>query len=244
MRRKLVVVLGIVVVGVVLACVYVTQYLPSQIFWSRPTQPVPTEGAIVEARAKATREVTGLFRDVDAHCAQAGLKYYDTGTLDSCYPGHHNWKVNAPFENRCRYSMVKYYGFGGDFRVAMMSLDGALVAAGWERYAGGLPSILTGYYDPSYGPDKPKPPNFPKQYLVSDIPGAAYNRGGAGPRQTWPPPMALRLFVRYEERDPTGRVQYRHTFDLMTRVIGRPTPSTRKPCSRPSLSPTGTPSRS
>jgi hypothetical protein len=112
-----------------------------------------------------------MFEDVDAYCAQAAFTYYDAGTLDYCYVGHHNWKVDAQFNNQCRYLVTKYYGFSGDFRVEMTQLDNALVARGWARYGGGLRSMLTGYYDRWYGPDKPKPANFRDQHLVSNIPG-------------------------------------------------------------------------
>jgi hypothetical protein len=52
--------------------------------------------------------------------------------------GRHNWKVDAQYENRCRYMVTRYHGFRGDFRDAMVQLDSALVASGWMRDAGGI----------------------------------------------------------------------------------------------------------
>jgi hypothetical protein len=192
MKRKLAVALG-TVVFIVLAIVVGAMFLYSRMLYSRPSKPLPTGPVITEARWKANRDIARLFQDVEAHCAKAAFTYYDTGTLDYCYVGDHNWKVNAPYNNRCRYLVTKYYGFNGDFRVEMTALDTALVELGWARYGGGLRSLLTGYYDPWYGPDKPKPGNFRDQYLVSNMPGVQYTRG------------SFKLFIRYEEHDPLGK---------------------------------------
>ena len=192
MTRKLAVVVGIVVV-VALAFGLGVIFFVSRGFRSTPSRPLPTGAVITEARLKAHRDVERLFRDVGVYCSRAPFTHYDTGTLDYCEVGQHNWKIHATFNNRCRYQVTKYYGFSGDFRVEMSQLDSALIAWGWTRFGGGLPSMLSGYYDRWYGPDKPKPANFPRQYLVSNIPGVSYTRG------------PFRLFIRYEERDPTGQ---------------------------------------
>jgi hypothetical protein len=42
-------------------------------------------------------------------------------------------------------------------QTGMVRLDSALVASGWTRYGGGIPSMLTNYYDRNYGPDRPNP---------------------------------------------------------------------------------------
>ena len=85
----------------------------------------------------------------------------------------------------------------------MVQLDSALVASGWTRDAGGIPSTLTGYYDRHYGPDRPKPANFPRQYLVQNIPGLSYTRD------------AFRLMIRSQEADSTGKVFVLRFEDIM-----------------------------
>jgi hypothetical protein len=69
--------------------------------------------------------------------------------------------------------------------------------------------MLTQYYDPHYGPDKPKPLNFPRQYLVQNIPASTYTRD------------SLRLFIRYEEADSTGEAFVLRFEDLATMMMER-----------------------
>lgn len=170
---------------------------------TRTAEPLPAGAAIEEPRRKANQDITRLFVDIDRYCAQAGIRYYDTGTADYCIKGRHDWKTDANYENRCRYLMTKYYGFRGDFRVAMVQLDSALVASGWTRFGGGIPSWLTDYYDRNYGPDRPKPVNFRRQYLVQNMPGVSYTRD------------AFRLTIRSEEADSTGKAFMFRFEDIM-----------------------------
>ena len=190
--KKLLIALGVVAL-VGLNLFLVKRYFLHFGLWSRVAKPLPVGAAIEEPRRKANQDITGLFVDIDRYCAQAEIRYYDTGTTDYCMMGRHNWKTDAHYENRCRYLMTKYYGFRGDYRVAMVQLDSALVASGWRREGGGIPSLLTGYYDRHYGPDRPKPSNFPRQYLVQNMPGVSYTRD------------AFRLMIRAQEADSTGR---------------------------------------
>ena len=159
---------------------------------SRYAGPLPTGAAIEEPRRRANQDITRLFEGIERYSARTGIQYYDTGTADFCMMGRHNWKVDSNYENRCRYLMTRYYGFRGNFRVAMVQLDSALVASGWARYGGGIPSLLTGYYDPNHAPDRPKPANSRRQYLVQNMPGVSYTRD------------AFRLTIRSEEADSTG----------------------------------------
>jgi len=161
--------------------------------WSRPAKPLPRGTVLAEARAGASGEVARLFEDIDRYCAEAGIRYYETGMVDYCIRGKHNWKTDANCENRCRYQTIKYYGLSGDFGDAMRGLDSALLTAGWTGRGSGLEWILTDYCGPHYGPDKPKPTNFPRQYLVQNMPGASYTRGN------------FRLTIRAQEADSTGR---------------------------------------
>jgi len=203
MKRTVVIVLGVLAV-VVLAYVGGSYVLVRAALWSRSSRPLPAGTVLADARAKASRQVAREFEAIDRHCARSAIAYYDSGMQDYCLVGHHNWQVDAVFNNRCRYVVLKYYGFDGDFRVAMSQLDTALVASGWARYGGGLQSMLAGYYDRWYGPDKPKPQNFPRQYLVQNIPASSYTRD------------SLRLFVRYEEADSTGKAFVLRFEDMAT----------------------------
>jgi len=200
--KKLLIALGVVAL-VALNLFLVNRYLLHFGLWSRAAKPLPAGAAIEEPRRKANQDITRLFVDIDRFCAQTGIRYYDTGTADYCIMGRHNWKGDAQYENRCRYLMTKYYGFRGDFRVAMVQLDSALVASGWTPYAGGTPSMLTDYYDPHYGPDRPKPVNFRRQYLVQNIPGVSYVRD------------AFRLTIRSQEADSTGEAFVLRFEDVM-----------------------------
>ena len=160
---------------------------------NRDIKPLPTGVAIEEPRRKANQDITRLFVEIDRYCAQTGIRYYDTGTTDYCMMGQHDFERDTNYENRCRYLVTKYYGFRGDFRVAMVRLDSALVASGWTRDAGGIPNLLSECYDPHYGPDRPKPASFPRQYLVQNFPNASYVRD------------AFRLMIRSQEADSTGK---------------------------------------
>lgn len=202
MMKKLLIALGIVAL-LGLNLFLVKRYFLHFGLWSRAAKPLPTGAAIEEPRRKAKQDITRLFVDIDRYCEETGIRYYDTGTTDYCIMGRHNWKVDANYENRCRYLMTKYYGLRGDFRVAMVNLDSALVTSGWTRYAGGIPSMLTSYYDRHYGPDRPKPANFPRQYLVQNIPGVSYTRG------------AFRLMIRSQEADSTDKAFVLRFEDIM-----------------------------
>lgn len=195
--KKLGIALGVVALVVLLSPFIVRTYVGHFLLWSREAKRLPVGAAIEEPRRKANQDITRLFVDIDRYCAQTGIHYYASGTTDYCFMGSHNWKVDADYENRCRYLLTKYYGFGGDFRAAMVQLDSALVASGWTPFAGGIPSMLTGYYDRHYGPDRPKPQNFPRQYLVQNIPPVSYTRD------------AFRLAIRYQEADSTGKAVLR-----------------------------------
>jgi hypothetical protein len=192
MKRKLAVVLGIIAIVVLAFGLWAMLDVPRG-FHSTPSKPLPTGPAITEARMKAHRDVAQLFRDVEAYCSRPAFTFYDTSTLDYCEVGRNDWRIHSTFNNRCRYYVTKYYGFSGDFRFEMLRLDSALVAWGWTRAGGGLRSMLSQYYDPYYGSDKPKPVNFPHQYIVSNMPSVSYTRG------------TFRCFIRYEESDPSGR---------------------------------------
>jgi hypothetical protein len=203
--KKLMTAVGVgALVVLVLIPFLVRFYISHFALWSRGAKPLAIGAAIEEPRRKAIQDIGQLFVDIDRFCTQSGIRYYDTGTTDYCLMGRHNWKTDAIYENRCRYVVTKYYGFPGDFRVAMVQLDSALVASGWVRYAGGIPSLLSGYYDRHYGPDRPKPMNFPHQYLVQNMPDVSYTRGDT-----------FRLMIRAQEEDTTGKAFVLRFEDVM-----------------------------
>jgi hypothetical protein len=202
MMKKLLIALGVVAL-LGLNLFLVKTYFLHFGLRSRAARALPTGAAIEEPRRKANQDITRLFVDIDRYCSQTGIRYYDTGTTDYCMMGRHDWKGDANYENRCRYLVTKYYGFRGDFRIAMVQLDSALIASGWARGGRGIPSMLTEYYDPHYGPDRSKPANFPRQYLVQNIPRVSYTRN------------AFRLMMRSEEADSTGEAFVLRFEDIM-----------------------------
>jgi hypothetical protein len=202
MMKKLLIAVGIVaLLGFDLF--FMTRVFPHLFPRSRAPKPLPTGAAIEEPRRKAIQDISRLFVDIDRYCAQTRIRYYDAGRTDNCEVGQHDWSVDTRYENRCRSLVTKYYGFRGDFRVAMVQLDSALAASGWTRYNGGIPSLLTGYYDRNYGPDRLKPANSTRPYLVQNLPLVSYTRD------------AFRLMIRSQEADSTGRAPVLRFEDIM-----------------------------
>jgi hypothetical protein len=74
-----------------------------------------------------------------------GLVHYGTSTQDACYDGANNWKHKDGFAHRCTLRVANFYGFDGDFRTAMLDLEKALLAAGWQSNIHDIAWTLTRY---------------------------------------------------------------------------------------------------
>jgi hypothetical protein len=98
------------------------------------------------------------------------LTEYDSSTYDYCYKGQKDWKIMDAFNHRCDFRITKYYGFIGDFRSNMKSIEQEIAKLQWlnpndtsksigynidnnyEDYVASEISNDTNYnYQPSYG---------------------------------------------------------------------------------------------
>lgn len=132
--------------------------------------PNPESSGIILKRNSAKDSTGNSFAELDK---EFGLTNFATSTHDRCFEGQNNWKVQDGYAHRCTYRVTKFYGFNGDFRQQLINLEQQIIDSGWESAdSSGFPmkEIMEHYYDKYYGSDKPTPRNFPKGYLVSNLP--------------------------------------------------------------------------
>jgi hypothetical protein len=60
-------------------------------------------------------------------------------SVDECYEGQRNWKVDLGYHYRCSLLVGVLIGVDGDFRALMLAADGALQELQWRSHEGDWP---------------------------------------------------------------------------------------------------------
>jgi len=105
-------------------------------------------------REKAIRDMQNLFSSFEEALS---LTKQAEGSYDFCERA----TEGTSFNNECNYSVIRLYGFNGDFREKALAIDAFFKQDGWKDNGRGLIYIITEYFDTAYGPDKPKPASYP-----------------------------------------------------------------------------------
>ena len=158
--------------GVLLLAVYL---LVSWASWN--PEPEVNSKKILDAR-ESTRNT--ILNEQANFQKNLNYTFYTQDTSDTCYSGQNNTKVRTEYVYRCTYKIRNYYGFNGDLRDRLVSLEEYLTTNGWhDRYAS-LPDVINNYYDEYH--NRPFPcgrltcPPPPGLYTAVDLPEADYEK--------------------------------------------------------------------
>lgn len=107
------------------------------------SRPDPLSDPIVEARADRTQQMRVALDEV--------VRVFDAQVLgessvDECYEGQRNWKVDTGYDSRCSVLLGVLIGLDGDFRSQMLDADVALEELGWRSLSGEWPGQLVDDY--------------------------------------------------------------------------------------------------
>ena len=107
--------------------------------------PDPMSNAVVEARAEQTQ----LMKDALSEVAdELDGEVIGQSSVDQCYEGQRNWKVDTGYDHRCSLLIGVLIGLDGDFRAQMLDLDSSLRELGWESDNGEWPGgLVDDYWD-------------------------------------------------------------------------------------------------
>lgn len=108
-----------------------------------PSQPDPLSASAVEARTEGMQQMTTALNEVVAtfHGQVLG-----ESSIDECYQGQRNYKVDTGYDYRCSLLMSVLLAIDGDFRSQMLDTDEALKRLGWQSRNGEWPGQLVEEY--------------------------------------------------------------------------------------------------
>lgn len=108
-----------------------------------PSQPDPLSASAVEARTEAMQQMAVALNEV---VAIFNGEVLGEASVDECYEGQRNYKVDTGYDHRCSLLMSVLIAIGGDFRTQMLDADEGLTGLGWEARHGQLPGQLVDEY--------------------------------------------------------------------------------------------------
>lgn len=131
MRRSIVVILGILLLG--LLCFFANFYISFGYgslggFISELKQP-PDEKTLASRRTGVIASLAGIQ---DSLATIPGLTFYAETYSDMCAKGEHGWKRSDSFAYQCAYRVTRYYGVTRDYKSLLLDLDNRLQADHWE----------------------------------------------------------------------------------------------------------------
>ncbi|HEX6258015.1 MAG TPA: hypothetical protein VFZ48_00885 [Candidatus Saccharimonadales bacterium] len=129
--------------------------------------PDPKSPELVAKKNAAATAIHQSFAEINN---AASLKSYSTANQNVCNKGQNNSKVRDGYAHRCITTTTVFYGFSGDFRQQMITLEQKLRALGWQPKGDTLQQIMIEYYDKYYGKKNPVSNSLGGKYLVSDLP--------------------------------------------------------------------------
>lgn len=92
-------------------------------------KPIPTAPGHIYNRKNAAHDIQSAAEEIEADIS---LTYSGGSRYDTCVVGQNNLKVRSKYNNRCDYEVVRYYGFGNDFKAKVLQLDDSLRRLGWQ----------------------------------------------------------------------------------------------------------------
>lgn len=123
------------------AAVYVTAVLFAGCGVSSP--PDPLSASVVEARSDRMEQIGEAG---DELVAAFGGQVLGRSSIDECYEGQRNWKVDRGYDYRCSLRGGVLIAIDGNFRARMLDADVALRELGWESSSGEWPGQLVDDY--------------------------------------------------------------------------------------------------
>jgi hypothetical protein len=108
-----------------------------------PDPPDPLATAVVESRTASASELT---QAVDEVATSIGGEILGRSSVDECYAGQRNYKVDTGYNHRCSLVVGALVGTDGDFRSTMADVDRSLRDLGWDTYEGEWPGQLVNRY--------------------------------------------------------------------------------------------------
>ena len=105
--------------------------------------PDPASDEIVAARDEQTQLMDSALSEAAAKLPGAVI---GRSSVDQCYEGQRNWKVDTGYDYRCSLLISVLIGLDGDFRAQMLQFDKSLRELGWESDNGEWPGGLVDDY--------------------------------------------------------------------------------------------------
>lgn len=126
--------------------------------------------------------------DIKSEFDQLGVSFLHAQTADSvydnCYKGQNNYKVKEGYAHKCDYRVTRYYGFNGDFREKMLTLEQDLFNLDWKTTGdkNQLSYYIFNYYDEYSDNDSQIGASSESAYPVSSLPEVydGYSKNGIG----------------------------------------------------------------
>jgi hypothetical protein len=109
-----------------------------------PGPPDPLSVRAVEAR---TAQVQQMGAALDEIVDLFGGDVLGASSVDECYEGQRNWKVDTGYDHRCSLLLGVLIGVEGDFRTLMLDADDALRASGWQSHGEWPGQLVEEYWD-------------------------------------------------------------------------------------------------
>jgi hypothetical protein len=106
--------------------------------------PDPLSVRAVEAR---TAQVEQMRAALDEVVDLYGGEVLGESSVDECYEGQRNWKVDTGYDHRCSLLLGVLISVEGDFRTLMLDADDALEASAWESHGAWPGQLVDEYWD-------------------------------------------------------------------------------------------------
>jgi hypothetical protein len=108
-----------------------------------PDRPDPLSEPAVTARAETMER---MHDGLDEVVAILDGQVLGESSVDECYEGQRNWKVDLGYDHRCSLLIGVLIGVDGDFRTLMLAVDVDLQERQWRSPDGGWPGQLVDAY--------------------------------------------------------------------------------------------------
>ena len=108
-----------------------------------PDPPDPLSAPAVAARAVKTEQMHAALDEV---VGVVGGGVLGESSVDECYEGQRNYKVDTGYHYRCSLLLGVLIGVDGDFRTLMLAADAGLEELRWQSHDGDWPGQLIDEY--------------------------------------------------------------------------------------------------
>jgi hypothetical protein len=109
-----------------------------------PDPPDPLSAGSVEARAAKVEQMHAALDEV---VDILGGQVLGESSVDECYEGQRNWKVDLGYHYRCSLLVGVLIGVDGDFRTLMLAADPALQDLQWQSSGDWPGQLVDEYWD-------------------------------------------------------------------------------------------------